>query len=385
VISDLPEEAPLILARFGISRTANITAVVGGHINRSWRVVPSSEDKAAGTATRNLEPGTPSLLLQRVNPQVFPDGGVVMQNMAAVCDHLQRAARRLGLSQPERRVLRLLRTLGGDVAVQGSDGAWWRLVEFIEDTQVIEQARSPAEAREAGLAFGLFQRLLADYAGSPLAETIPGFHDTALRIARLEAAALRDDRGRRREVAAELGFALGRRGHADVLPPLVASGALPRRVVHNDAKIGNVLLDARTGEGLAVIDLDTVMPGTLLSDVGDLLRSIASATAEDEPDLARIEVSRPLVEALMSGFLEACGGALTEAERGLLVFSGILLAYEQGVRFLTDYLEGDVYYRTAHPGHNLDRARAQLRLVELLEGERGRLEKLVAEIVRRET
>ncbi len=315
---------------------------------------------------------------------MFPDGAAVMRNLALVSDHLWGAALRLALTHPERRVLRLVRTREGHPAVQARDGAWWRLVEFIADTRVVEQAGSPAEAREAGRAFGLFQGLLADYAGPPLAETIPGFHDAARRITLLEGAALNDPRGRRREVAAELGFALSRRGHAEVLPPVWASGALPRRVVHNDAKIGNVLLDARTGEGLAVIDLDTVMPGTLLSDVGDLIRSIASPTAEDEPDLARIGVSRPLVEALMTGFLEECGGMLTDAERGLLVFSGILLAYEQGVRFLTDYLEGDRYYRIARPGHNLDRARAQFRLVECLEADRAILEGTVAEIVRSE-
>ena len=331
------------------------------------------------------ELGTRNYLLQRLNPQVFPDGAAVMRNLALVSDHLWGAALRLALSRPERRVLRLVRTLERDPAVQGGDGAWWRVVEFIADTRVVEQAGSPAEAREAGRAFGLFQRLLADYAGPPLAETIPGFHDTARRIALLEGAALRDSSGRRGDVAAELDFALSRRGHGEVLPPAVASGALPRRVVHNDAKIGNVLFDGRTGEGLAVIDLDTVMPGTLLSDVGDLIRSIASPTSEDETVLARIGVSRPLVEALMTGFLEQCGGMLTEAERGLLVFSGILLAYEQGVRFLSDYLEGDRYYRITRPGHNLDRARAQFRLVELLEGERGTLEKAVAEIVRRKT
>ena len=379
-----PGEVPSILARFGIPTAAGITPIGGGHINQSWRVVPGPEAEVAGVAARGGAPAPESFLLQRLNPAVFADGAAVMRNLALVTEHLWEAAKRRSLTQPERRVLRLGRTTEGDPAVQGNDGAWWRLVVYIARTRVIEQAGSVDEAREAGRAFGLFQRLLADYAGPPLVETIPGFHDTALRLARLDAAVLRDARGRLREVPAELDFALGRRAHAEVLPGLPSTARLPRRVVHNDAKIGNVLFDADTGEGLAVVDLDTVMPGTLLSDVGDLIRSTASPTSEDETVLARIRVSRPLVEALMTGFLGQCGEMLTETERGLLVFSGILLAYEQGVRFLTDYLEGDRYYRITRPGHNLDRARAQFRLVELLEGERGALEKSIAEIVRRE-
>jgi hypothetical protein len=227
----------------------------------------------------------------------------------------------------------------------------------------------------------LFERLLADYDGPALAETIPGFHDTKRRLARLEAAAGRDALGRAGEVAAQLGFARSRVGYARVVPELTASGALPVRVVHNDAKLGNVLFDIHTAEALAVVDLDTVMPGTLLSDVGDLIRSIASPTAEDERALDRIVVSSELVEALAGGFLEGCGAVLAEAERRLLVFAGILLAYEQGVRFLTDHLEGDVYYRVTRPGQNLDRARAQFRLVECLEAERATLERRVADIM----
>jgi hypothetical protein len=377
------EELRAILARFGVGTPASITSLSGGHINQSWKVVPGSRFEVEGAPAGNSEPRTWNFLLQRLNQRVFPDGARVMRNVAAVCDHLWRAAARLHLPEPERRVLRLFRTPEGEPSVQGADGAWWRLLGFIENARAVEQAGSPAVAGEAGRAFGLFQRLLADYDGPVLVETIPGFHDTTRRIADLEAVARRDPRGRAGEVVAELGFASRRREYAGVLPALIASGALPRRVVHNDAKIANVLLDSRTGEALAVVDLDTVMPGTLLSDAGDLIRSIASPTPEDERDLDRIGVSSRLVEPLVAGFLEGCGGVPTETERRLLVFAGILLTYEQGVRFLTDYLEGDVYYRVTRPGQNLDRARAQFRLVECLEAERAPLERRVAEIVRR--
>lgn len=362
-----PHDLAAVVARFGIPEPAGITPVPGGHINRSWKVVPGSAPRGRVHAT--TAPGSRNLLLQRLNPEVFADGALVLRNMAEVCDHLTRAAARLALPDPERRVLRLIRTPAGDPGVRGDDGAWWRLLRFIDGARVIEQAGSPVEAREAGRAFGLFQRLLADCTGPSLAETIPGFHDTARRVARLELAAAHDAHGRSRQVAAELKFGLDRRSYAEVLPPLIAAGALPTRVVHNDAKIGNVLFDARTARALAVIDLDTVMPGTLLYDVGDLIRSIASPAAEDEQDLGRIAVSRPMIQAALAGFQEECGEMLTDTERRLLPWSGTLLAYEQGVRFLTDYLEGDTYYRTSRPGQNLDRARAQFRLVELLEAE----------------
>jgi len=376
-------ELHVILDRFGIPGPASITPVGGGHINQSWKVIPSSKIKPAVVPPGNAELRPSNFLLQRLNEQVFKDGGQVLRNVALVSDHLRQSAARLGLSDPGRRVLHLVRTPKGEPGVMGEDGGWWRLLGFIEDARAVELAGSPAAAREAGRAFGLFQRLLTDYDGPALAETIPGFHDTSRRLAGLEAAAGRDPLGRVRSVGAELGFAACRREYAKVLPALIASGALPTRVVHNDAKIGNVLFDVHTGEALAVVDLDTVMPGTLLSDVGDLVRSIASPTAEDEPELDRIGVSRPLVEALVSGFAEGSGDVLTESERRLLVFSGILLAYEQGVRFLPDHLVGGVYYRVPRSGHNLDRARAQFRLVECLEAERRALEGSVAEIVRR--
>ena len=348
-----------ILAAYGLE-SAGITPAAGGHINRSWIITPGP------------------FLLQRINPAAFPDGSVVLENVAAVCDHLSTAARRLGLTEPERRVLRLVRTREGRAGVRDADGVYWRLLRFIEGAISFERVESPALARQAGGAFGLFQRLLADYDGPPLRETIPGFHDTRRRLDRLEAGAHRDPAGRAGGVPNELRFASRRVSYADVLPPLVASGALPRRVVHNDAKVANLLFDRETGEALAVVDLDTVMPGTLLSDVGDLLRSAGTSAAEDERVLSLVTLSRPHIEQLLAGFVGEAGGILTDTERELLIFAGILLSFEQGVRFLTDYLDGDVYYRTMRPRHNLERAQAQFRLVECFEAERGELERWVS-------
>jgi aminoglycoside phosphotransferase (APT) family kinase protein len=376
-VSDPREvEARRLLARFGVAAPVSIIPVGGGHINLSWKIVPRSAFRVAAHPTRHAEPGTRNLLLQRLNPAVFPDGALVLRNVALVTAHLARSARRLKLPDPARCALRVIPAPGGEPGLAGEDGAWWRLVEFIDGTRSLERADSPAVAREAGRAFGRFHRMLADYEGPPLAETIPGFHDTAGRLARLEGAAARDRAGRLGQVGGELALARSRAAHAALLPPLLASGTLPGRVVHNDAKLENVLLDARTGQALAVVDLDTVMPGTLLYDVGDLIRSLASATDEDERDPGRITLRPEMIAALAGGFLEA-GGALAAAERELFVFAGILLAYEQGVRFLTDYLEGDVYYRIVRPGQNLDRCRAQFRLMECLEAGRGALERQV--------
>lgn len=349
-----------ILAAYGLE-SAEVTPAPGGHINLSWMVAPGR------------------YLLQRINPRVFPNGSLVLENVANVTGHLARAARRLGLADPERRVLRLVRTRDGRAGVQDDDGVCWRLLHYIEGARSFEQVTSGALAEQAGKAFGLFQRLLADYDGPPLGEAIPGFHDTRRRLERLESVSHHDMAGRAGSVPNELRFVARREEYAEVLPPLVASGALPRRVVHNDAKVANVLFDRQTGEALAVVDLDTVMPGTLLSDVGDLLRSAGSAAAEDERDLSRVVLSPGHIERLLAGFLSEAGEILTASERELLIFAGILLTFEQGVRFLSDYLQGDVYYRTTRPHHNLERAQAQFRLVECFEAERRALEQWVSD------
>ncbi len=354
-----PSEFRLILARFGLDEVP-LEVVEGGHINRSWRAGP--------------------FLLQRINPQVFPNGQLVVSNVAAVCQHLRQAAIGLGLSDLPRRIVQIRLTTDGAAGIQARDGAWWRVLHLIEGTRVFQRADTPQLAREAGSAFGLFQRLLADYQQPALAETIPGFHDTGKRLQALEVAIAKDVAGRATEIGDLITAIRQRKRYAEVLPPLLASGELPTRVVHNDAKIGNVLFDQSADQALAVIDLDTVMPGTLLSDTGDLIRSMASPTDEDEPDASKIAVSQPVVLSLIQGLLQGSGGIMSTAERELLIFSGILLAYEQGTRFLTDHLDGDRYYKIARPQQNLDRARAQLTLVLRLEAARPALEQAVARL-----
>jgi hypothetical protein len=341
-------------------QVASLAPQAGGHINASWRVVTS-----LGA----------SWLLQRLNPQVFPDGAAVMRNIALVTAHLSTQVSHL--PDAGRRALRLLTRRDGTTAWQAPDGAWWRVFHFIDRSRTCLHATMAREAQEVGCAFGGFQRMLQNYTGPALADTIPGFHDTLSRLTALEVAVAADSAGRAAGVAREIDYARSRHAYAETLPPLIGSGALPQRIVHNDAKVANVLLDASSGEALAVIDLDTVMPGTLLYDVGDLIRSIASPTDEDERDLSRVGVRPPLMAALAAGYLGACGAGLTETERAHFIFAGLLLTYEQGVRFLTDHLAGDCYYRISRAGQNLDRARAQFRLLTSLEAERPGLEAMV--------
>jgi aminoglycoside phosphotransferase (APT) family kinase protein len=258
----------------------------------------------------------------------------------------------------------LVRTEDGGWWTVDAFGATWRMYRFVEAT-VTETVATPAQAREAARAFGAFTALLADYDGPPLHETIRGFHDTPRRFAQLEDAARRDPRGRRAGARAELDALWAEGAVAEVLPALVARGELPVRIAHNDAKVANVLFGAG-GRALGVVDLDTVMPGLALYDAGDLLRSMASAAAEDERDLAQVTARPAFVEAVLGGYLEEAGAVLTERERDLLLFAGRVITLEQAVRFLADHLDGDRYYRITRAGQNLDRARAQLALYRSL-------------------
>lgn len=341
---------PLDIARrFALfAPLASADLLDGGLINRSWRV--------RSTDGRQW-------LLQRINPVVFPDGSEVMENISRVTAHLSR--RTEGSAGGGRTCLTLVPGSDGGVAVQAEDGAWWRMYRFIDGAHTRQTARQADDAFSAARAFGEFLAQLADFS-EPLHETIPGFHDTARRLKALEDAATRDSAGRRRDASSELEFAHEWRRLAFHLGPPLDSGRLPRRVVHNDAKIANVLFDDETGEPLCVIDLDTVMPGTSLWDVGDLLRSLASRVGEEAADPAEVEVERERVEAVRDGWLTGAAGAVTSEERALILDAGRVISYEQGVRFLTDHLEGDRYYPVDDDQHNLRRARTQFQLARQL-------------------
>lgn len=350
-----------VLAGFGFPPSTPLTAVPGGHINVSYRL--------------RAEAGW--LLLQRINPEVFRDGEAVLRNGANVTAHLDWHARREGLGSPERRVPRQLPATSGAAGVRAADGAWWRLADWVEDSRVLTQVSTPAEAREIGAAFGRFLRWMSDYAGPPLVPAIVGFHDTEASLAAFEASVSRDAAGRAGAVSREIGEIRA----AGALATALSREELPLRIIHADAKPANVLLDVASGEALAVIDLDTVMPGTLLFDVGDLIRSVSCAVAEDDPEPGRLVLREDLFEGLLRGL--AAGLApmpLHPAERRLIVTAGRVITHEQAARFLADYLGGDRYYHTTRPGQNLDRARVQLLLLGALGDREARLSAIAEEV-----
>ena len=320
--------------------------------------------------------GTRRVVHQRVNTNVFRDPALLMQTWLRVTEHVRAALAREGARDLERRCLRAIPARSGAPFHTDESGAVWRAFPFIEGARSFDVPDSPARAEEAARAFGAFAAQLRDLDPATIAESIPHFHDFAHRLASLEAAATADAHARASGAGDVLARARGLAGEVQRALAEAGASALPLRVVHNDCKLNNVLFDEATGEGLCVIDLDTVMPGSVLADFGDLARTAACAAPEDETDLARVRVDARLYAALVRGYLVGARSLLEPVEIALLPLAGPLIALETGIRFLTDHLAGDVYFRIHRPGHNLDRARVQLRLTEQLlagAGEAGRL------------
>lgn len=324
-----------------------------GHIHRTFLV----EYRDRNRSQRYLQ--------QELNQLVFPDPAALMENLVRVLEHLR------GKGPATRCVPTLLPARGGGYWARDARGACWRTWLFIEGSESFDAPRDAAMAYRAARAFGEFQRELLDLPGPRLHETIPGFHDTRARLARLHSALARDELEREGSVAAELRFALEREELAGALPGL----HLEERIVHNDTKLGNVLFDTKSGEALAVVDLDTVMPGLSLHDFGDLVRTASHHAAEDDPSGMRVD--EELFEALARGYLEALRGIVSPAERDALVLAGRVIAYECGLRFLTDHLEGDRYFGVRYPGQNALRCRAQFALVRSLEQSEPALRRLL--------
>jgi aminoglycoside phosphotransferase (APT) family kinase protein len=321
--------------------------------------------------------GVARFVQQRINRAVFREPARVMENFARVVTHQRRALEREGARDVARRVLTLVPARDGASLFVDSRGDTWRTVPLIPHAHSVDVASSPAEARAAALAFGRFLAQLADLPPPRLHETIPRFHDARLRFEQLEAAAREDAAGRLAGCRAEVELALAREPLVARFEALKRSGEVRECVAHNDTKLNNVLLDDATGEGLCVIDLDTVMPGCALTDFGDLARSAATRAAEDERDLARVRVETDLFAALADGFVRGAGASLGAAERTALPFGALLMTFVIGLRFLADHLRGDGYFRVHREGHNLDRARAQLALVLDYERKQGELTEIV--------
>ncbi|MEX2043856.1 MAG: phosphotransferase, partial [Opitutus sp.] len=316
-------------------------------------------------------------ILQRINQRVFKDVPALMDNIARVTEHAHSRAAEIGGTDLSRRVLTLVPTREGRTYHRDEAGGCWRCYLFIEGARTYDVVEEPRQAAAGARAFGGFQQLLINLPGARLHETIPFFHHTPSRFDALQRAAAADPHNRAAAARSEIAFSLEREGMVDVLLNLQARGEIPEKVTHNDTKLNNVMIDDVTAEGLCVIDLDTVMPGLALYDFGDMVRTGTNSTAEDDPDPGRVHARMPFFEALVEGYLGTARSFLTPAEIAHLAFAGRLITFEIGIRFLADYLDGDVYFKTRRPDHNLDRARNQFALVRDMEVKQGEMEKIV--------
>ena len=305
-------------------------------------------------------------ILQRINTDTFTDPVGLMENVCGVTRHLRAKILAEG-GDPARETLNVIPTLSGSTCYLDADGGAWRAYDFVEDTICLQQVGSEADFRTVAETLGKFQNQLADYPASTLHETIARFHDTPNRYANFEKALAADALGRAKNITSEIEFIHAREQDCYVLLDQLAAGEIPLRVTHNDTKINNVLIDAATGKGICVIDLDTVMPGLSAYDFGDSIRTGANDCAEDEPDQSKVHFDLHLYEVFAKGYLSTAGASMRRAEKKSLAWGARLMTLECGIRFLTDYLEGDHYFHIAHPDHNLDRARTQFTLVRQME------------------
>ena len=323
-----------------------------------------------------------SYLLQLINTNVFKNPDELMENIVGVTEHLRKIVVDNG-GDPERECLNVYFTSDGKPYYRDADGNCWRCYNFITGAHSCQSIDDPETFANAARAFGKFQCLLADYPSETLHETIPNFHNTLSRFADFEKAVSDNIAGRADSVRDEIDFVLARRDDAGVLVKLLEKGKLPLRVTHNDTKLNNVMFDNETDEGICVIDLDTVMPGLSLYDFGDSIRFGANTAAEDEKDLSKVSLSLPLYREYTAGYLSTAGQSLTPTEVEYLPFSAKLMTFECGMRFLTDYLNGDTYFRIAYGDHNLDRCRTQFRLVEDMERKMEDMKAITQEIYSR--
>ncbi len=318
-------------------------------------------------------------VFQSINRNVFKDPFAVMKNVERVTRHINskvlRSKRDLG-----GQTLNLFPARTGGAWVEDADGGVWRCYNFIEGCVTYDVVENTRQAYQAARAFGSFQDLVSDMDASSIMETIPDFHHTVKRFQRLLDVAAADPVGRLDSVRAEFDFALSRQPITSVLLAAVAAGDIPVRVTHNDTKINNVMIDADSDEAVCVIDLDTVMPGLALYDFGDLVRTATNPAAEDERDLSKVQMRMPLFEALVEGYLDSASEFINGVETAQLAFCGKLMTFEVGIRFLTDHLEGDVYFKTHRPNHNLDRCRTQFKLVECIEKQEAAMNSFVRKV-----
>lgn len=341
--------------------------ITAGHINDTYVVDYKLEN---GSISRYL--------LQRINTNVFKMPVEVMENVMGITAHLRKKIEAYG-GDPERETLTVFPAKDGKNYHIAEDGGFWRMYNFVDNTFSINELTNAEDFKNAAISFGNFQKLLADYPIDTLYDTIPNFHNTPSRFNDFKVALEQNLSGRKGEAQPEIDFVLARENDCGIIVDMLEKGELPLRVTHNDTKLNNILFDNETKKGLCVVDLDTVMPGSSLYDFGDSIRFGANTAAEDEKDLSKVSLNLDYFKAYVEGYLESAGKSLTENEIDYLPFSAKLLTLECGIRFLADFINGDVYFKTEYPEHNLVRARTQFKLVEDIEAKFDEMKAIVDE------
>ncbi len=346
-------------------RLVSKTPYGNGHINDTFLV-----------CCQTTESTEKRYILQRMNHDIFKNPPQLMENMVHVTEHLRKKILAQG-GDPERETLNIMKTESGADWYQDSGKNYWRVFPFIENSMCLQKVENTKDFYDSAVAFGNFQRMLADYPAETLHETIPNFHNTPSRFQDFQKAVQTGDKERAALAQKEITFVLDRAQEASVLTDLLSGGELPLRVTHNDTKLNNILFDADTHTALCIIDLDTVMPGLSLYDFGDSIRFGANTGAEDETDLTKVGLDLSLFEAFTKGYLKGCSGSLTAKEIEMLPMGAKLMTYECGMRFLTDFLTGDHYFKIHRENHNLERARTQFQLVADMEAKWNEMSAIV--------
>lgn len=342
-------------------RLENTVPYGTGHINDTFLIECRKDDQ------------TNRFVLQRINRSIFTEPQKLMDNILRVTSHIRTKLQNEGVTDIDRRVLTVIPTHDGCGCHQDEEDCYWRMYRQIERVRSWDYLNSPNQAYEAASMFGQFQRSLTDLPNPKLNETIPDFHNTPKRLRDFLGTLDKDPRNRANQAKDEIHFVIKHSQICDGLLELVQKSLIPERTTHNDTKINNILFDIGTGKGICVIDLDTVMPGLSLYDFGDMVRTATCQAAEDEKDLSKIWLDMALFEQIARGYAQETAIFLTDAEKQNLVFAGKLITFEQMIRFLGDYINGDVYYKIHRPEHNLDRARTQMKLVQLIESQEGKM------------
>jgi len=361
-----PKYLHAVIQMFAVQGTCQCVAPYGtGHINDTYLVNMADNSVIV------------PYILQRINHNIFKNPPCLMENILRVTSHVRQKLSAISGVDPARESLTVIPTKAGSHFLHDDQGNYWRMYVFISKARTYDICATARQAYETASSFGRFQSLLADLPGGRLHDTIPWFHHTPRRFKTLEEAIIADKNNRCLEAMPEINFCAARKTLASALTDLLESGRIPERISHNDAKINNVMMDSSDGRGICVIDLDTVMSGSSLYDFGDMVRTAARTMDEDERDLDKVILNIQLFEALARGYLKSACAFLTPLELENMVVAGKVITFTIGIRFLADYLMGDVYFKIHRPGHNLDRARVQFKLLASIEQQEEAMQAIV--------